>query len=65
MELIIIALLIILIFKEDIIRLVTTLREQHKEEAEEKPDEYKKEFDKLMDYSIEDAIKSKRSDING
>lgn len=66
MEWIIVALLIMIFFKEDIIKIAEAIRGNNKEaEDDEKPDEYKKEFDKLMDYSIEDAIKSKRSDING
>ena len=68
MEFLIVALLIILIFKEDIIRLVATLREEKEKPNEEeigKQEAYKREFDKMMGYSIEDAIKSKRSEIDG
>lgn len=66
MEWIIIALLIMVLFKDDIIKIAEAIRgSRTKAEEDEKPDERKKEFDKLMDYSIEDAIKSKRSDIDG
>lgn len=68
MEYLVIALLIILIFKEDIVKLVSDLRENKTEpdEAEQiKQEKYKKEFDKMMDYSVEDAIQSKRGDIDG
>ena len=68
MEYLVIALLIILIFKEDIVKLASDLRENKTEpnEAEQiKQEKYKKEFDKMMDYSVEDAIQSKRGDIDG
>ena len=66
MEWIIIALLIMVFFRDDIIKIAEAIRGSRTEAKEdEKPDERKKEFDKLMDYSIEDAIKSKRSDIDG
>jgi phosphatidylinositol kinase/protein kinase (PI-3 family) len=71
MEYLIVILLIILIFKEQIIELVKELlslrdKEPTEDEVEvQKQKEFKKEFDKMMEYSVEDAIRSKRSGIDG
>lgn len=71
MEYLIVILLIILIFKEQIIELgkeLLSLRDNKPNEDEvevQKQKEFRKEFDKMMEYSVEDAIRSKRSGING
>ena len=67
MEYIIVILLIYLIFR-DIVRddISKLFRKKETDEIEEqKQKAYKKEFDNMMRYSIEDAIASKRSEIDG
>ena len=67
MEYIIVILLIYLIFR-DIVRddISKLFRKKETDEIEEqKQKAYKKEFDNMMGYSIEDAISSKRSEIDG
>lgn len=64
MDFIIIILLIVLIFQNynRVIKKETIEKEKTVEEKveEEKQLQRKKEFEKLMDYSIDDAIESKR-----
>lgn len=65
MDYLIILLLLILIFKDFItikVEKVETKKETYFETEEEvkKQKERKEEFDKLMNYSIDDAIQSKR-----
>lgn len=59
-NIIIIGLLIVLIFKDEL----KGLRKQKPEEVskieEEKQKEFREQFEKLMAYSIEDAIESKK-----
>lgn len=66
-DLLIIFLLIILIFKDKIpINNISKVEEQKIEEiSEEEKEKHKalqKQFDELMNYNIEDAIKSKRGE---
>lgn len=66
-DLLIIFLLIILIFKDRIPINNTSKVEEHKieeisEEEKEKHKALQKQFDELMNYNIEDAIKSKRGE---
>lgn len=68
MELILVILLIYLIFRDVIRDDITKLwnKKPEKDEIEEERQKlYKKEFDDMMSYSVEDAIRSKRSEIDG
>lgn len=69
MELILIILLIYLIFRdvfrEDIENWKYRREKRTNDEDEHRRQEFKKEFDKLMEYSVEKAIESKRGDTDG
>lgn len=69
METILIILLIYLIFrdvfKEDIENFRNRKERQVNEKELKRREEFKEEFDKMMEYSVEKAIQSKRGDIDG
>jgi len=62
METIIVLLLILLIFKDEIIELKTAIKAKKKpeEEPNKRKEEFEKELNNIMDYSINKAIESKK-----
>lgn len=69
METILIILLIYLIFrdvfKEDVENWKNRKERKINENDEKRREEFKAEFDKMMEYSVEKAIESKRGDTDG
>jgi hypothetical protein len=65
-ELILIILVLYLIFKDSIRQDISLWRKKPEiDEAEQqRQKDYKREFDNMVNYSVEDAIKSKRGDID-
>ena len=69
METILVILLIYLIFRDVFKEDIDNFRNRKERKADEKDvkrrEEFKEEFDKMMTYSIEKAIESKRGDTDG
>lgn len=65
-DIVLIVLLMYLIFRDVVREDITSLFMKKEEKQEDKRyKEFKKEFNNMMDYSIEDAIKSKRGGLDG
>ncbi len=61
MEIVILILGVLFIFKDEVKSLIRKPKPQQTEEEKNKKKEYKEQFDKIMNYSYEQAI-SKRGD---